>query len=637
MAINYVQSSAVVTSGGPASITISGVTPGNQLIFNINVEAASQPSITSVADSKTNTWSKVYGTSSGGYFTQQNEIWFCNSAASGNTTITGTFTPVGTYGNGVSLTVFEFSGIGGVDGSATYNTASGTQNPNVTITPNQFGDLLLGYFPDANWGPSALPGVPWNSFTNGASQAFAWQVYPSTSPTNPTWTLVGNTLTWGVIGAAFYPAINPSGSLANYPGFMGDILLGASPLGTGGTIVHNIYVKLALIVSTSISTTNKFAHRIKTSNVIQTSLSNVSRALARVRQSAVVATNLVTSSKLFKRVKNSAVVQTSIANSVKTIKRIKTSVVDATNLINTVRIRSKNKAISVVQSALITSTRLRSKVRSITLVQSSLSIAKKTLARVRTTKVTSTQLVQIIRSIKRIRVTTVIQTNLAIAIKTIKRVKATTVIQIPLSIAKKTISRVKLSSANLANLVKSVKIFSRVKKSIAVGTNLIRSNKALNKSSKVIQTLLATSSKAAKHLRTVLANAINYVLPKRVDQIFRYSTVRAINLIISTKKFARVRIVKPIQVSTAIAVKTAKYLRKTTVTSTNLVKSLRGKAKSALVTATSLVTSSKLFKRIRISVVVQTPIVYSVKLLKRIRKALATGTDAALNLSLIHI
>ena len=210
MAITHVQS--VInnnwTASSPGTVTISGVTAGDSLILHFAMlTSTSGPIATGVTDTNGNTWVNIAQTNANGYASQDNEIWWVQSANAGNTTITVNFTGTPYASTDTQVEVIEFSGIGGLDGVASISTGTSASFTGTTGTPSQSGDLALivGICP-LTGGFSSEPASPWTNENSSSSCTSdpAWQVLTNTSPASATWT-VYTSLAYATIQVLFAP------------------------------------------------------------------------------------------------------------------------------------------------------------------------------------------------------------------------------------------------------------------------------------------------------------------------------------------------------------------------------------------------------------------------------------------------
>jgi hypothetical protein len=212
VAIAHVQNSITTnwSNTSPGTLTLNGVTAGNSLIFHFANLGTSMVAATSVTDNLGNTWVKLEQTTQNTtYHSQDNEVWWVQSALSGNTTITVAY-PGTPYGATSSAEIHEFSGIASVDVAAALATGTASSYSVTTSAGSATGDLayVIGIGPNGGGG-STFPSSPWTSVNNSspASSYPAYQIMPSTSAVTATWTM-GGSYAYATIAILFKAAVS---------------------------------------------------------------------------------------------------------------------------------------------------------------------------------------------------------------------------------------------------------------------------------------------------------------------------------------------------------------------------------------------------------------------------------------------
>ena len=106
-----------------------------------------------------------------------------------------------------------------------------------------------------------------------------------------------------------------------------------------------------------------------------------------------------------------------------------------------------------------------------------------------------------------------------------------------LAIAKKTYKGTRVAISTSINLALNSKSVRRIKTSISTFINLALNSKSTRRIKTSISTFinLALNSKSVRRIKNSKANAIGYIVPKRIDHFFRYSTARLAAVIKSNK------------------------------------------------------------------------------------------------------
>ena len=164
-----------------------------------------------------------------------------------------------------------------------------------------------------------------------------------------------------------------------------------------------------------------------------------------------------------------------------------------------------------------------------------------------------------------------------------------------LTIAKKTYKGIRFAISNSINLAFNSKSTRRIKTSKATITAVIKSNKILSLTAKVIVTPLASTARSLNRVRKASANAIGYIVPKRIDHFFRYSTARLANLTIAKKTYKGIRFAISNSINLAFNSKSTRRIKTSKATITAVIKSNKILSLTAKVIVTPLAKTARIF------------------------------------------
>jgi hypothetical protein len=185
--LNVVQivDSGAKASASSAAVAFTSSTPvvGNSVIVSISLKAGGTPTVSTVTDNYSNTYTKIISL---GFVSGDTELWWCENIATSGGTFTVTVTP--SVSCQYVLSLMEVAGLLGIDQTHTATGTAGGSSP-ITITNgsansvatdlvvaiNQFG---IGYIA----GATSTQTPPGN---NGVSGAFnVWSFYDTSTGTN---------------------------------------------------------------------------------------------------------------------------------------------------------------------------------------------------------------------------------------------------------------------------------------------------------------------------------------------------------------------------------------------------------------------------------------------------------------------
>ena len=137
-----------------------------------------------------------------------------------------------------------------------------------------------------------------------------------------------------------------------------------------------------------------------------------------------------------------------------------------------------------------------------------------------------------------------------------------------------------------------------IKTSIANAIYFVSKNRRIGVSKVALALIssLASATRSLNRVRKSSANAIGYIVPKRIDHFFRYSTARLANLAIAKKTYKGTRFAISTSINLALNSKSARRIKTSKATQSSLgiaSKTLR-RSKKALATIAAVIKSNKI-------------------------------------------
>ena len=145
-----------------------------------------------------------------------------------------------------------------------------------------------------------------------------------------------------------------------------------------------------------------------------------------------------------------------------------------------------------------------------------------------------------------------------------------------------------------------------IKTSIANAIYFVSKNRRIGviKVAQALISSLASTTKSLNRVKKAFANAIGYIVPKRIDHFFRYSTARIANLAIAKKTYKGTRVAISTSINLALNSKSVRRIKTSISTFINLAlnsKSTR-RIKTSISTFINLALNSKSTRRIKTSI-----------------------------------
>ena len=168
-----------------------------------------------------------------------------------------------------------------------------------------------------------------------------------------------------------------------------------------------------------------------------------------------------------------------------------------------------------------------------------------------------------------------------------------------------------------------------IKTSIANAIYFVSKNRRIGVI-KVAQSLISSLASATRSLNRVKkssANAIGYIVPKRIDHFFRYSTARLANLTIAKKTYKGIRFAISNSINLAFNSKSTRRIKTSKATITAVIKSNKILSLTAKVIVTPLAKTARIFGK-SIKVVLAPSALFTRKLTQN-KKAIAIQVVSA--------